>query len=46
MQRIAPPFTGAHQTERTRDVCLLTNGNLKSVRWHALVSKRRQRSQQ
>jgi hypothetical protein len=29
---LAPPFTGTHQTERTRDVCLLATGGLIGVR--------------
>jgi hypothetical protein len=33
---LAPPFTGAHQTERTKDVYLLTTGGLISVeQWMA-----------
>jgi hypothetical protein len=33
---LAPPFTGADQTGRARDVCLLTTGGLISVGRRAL----------
>ncbi len=39
---LAPPFTGADQTGRTRDVCLLTTGGLIGVRRRAPRNKRSQ----
>ena len=36
---LAPPFTGADHTGRTRDVCPLTTGGLISVRQQAYAGR-------
>ena len=41
LQCLASPFSGAHQTGRTKRVCLLINGVLISVRWQPRLLPRR-----